>query len=146
MTRLPTSIALICAFILPAMAEEAPPPLPQAMPAPAPATEPAPLTQDEVAAQNLAIATSVQDQLLACWSLPPGYADKRISVRLAFFGDGTLDGDPYLEPDSIRTAGQYPDLMQSVVAAILACLPFSGLDALGALPGERFDITVHFQS
>jgi hypothetical protein len=105
-----------------------------------------PAAAEALAAQNLAIATSVQDQLLACWSLPSGYADKRISVGLAFFGDGTLDGDPYLELGSIRTAGQYPALMQSIVDAILACLPFKGLEELGALPGERFDITVHFQS
>lgn len=105
-----------------------------------------PAGAEALAAQNLAIATSVQDQLLACWSLPSGYADKRISVGLAFFGDGNLDGDPYVELDSVRTAGQYPVLMQSIVEAILACLPFKGLEALGALPGERFDITVHFQS
>ncbi len=100
----------------------------------------------ERAAQNLAIATSVQEQLLGCWSLTSGYENRAISVRLAFFGDGTLDGDPYIVPDSIRTAGKYPVLMQSVARAIERCLPFAGLEALGALPGERFDITVHFRS
>ena len=84
--------------------------------------------------------------MLACWRLPPGYEERSISVGLAFLGDGTLDGDPYVELDSVRTAGKYPVLMQSIVDAILACLPFKGLEALGALPGERFDITVHFQS
>lgn len=113
---------------------------------PAHAGSSAPLTSETLAAQNLAIATSVQDQLLTCWSLPAGYADKEISVGLAFFGDGTLDGDPYLEPDSVRTAGQYPVFMQSIVEAIITCLPFEGLEALGAMPGERFDITVHFRS
>ena len=132
MLRSLSSFALLAVlFASPAVAEDAAPP---------------PLTPEALAAQNLAIATSVQDQLLACWSLPSGYADKRISVGLAFFGDGTLDGDPYVELDSVRTAGQYPVLMQSIVEAILACLPFKGLEAMGALPGERFDITVHFQS
>ncbi|MBJ3785790.1 hypothetical protein [Devosia sediminis] len=103
-------------------------------------------TPADLAQQNLAIAVSVQEQLLACWSLPPGYEDKRISVGLAFFGDGTLDGEPYVELDSVRTAGQYPVFMQSIAAAIAACLPFEGLGDLGAGSGERFDITVHFQS
>ena len=104
------------------------------------------LTPEERAAQNLAIATSVQDQLLACWALPAGYEDRSISVRLAFLGDGTLDGDPYIVPESLRTAGQYPELMRSIASAIVACLPFEGLEGLGAGPGERFDITVHFSS
>jgi hypothetical protein len=104
------------------------------------------LTPEEIAAQNVAIAVSVQEQILACWSLPPGYEDRRISVRLAFFGDGTLDGDPAIEPESLRTAGKYPVLMRSIGEAVEGCLPFEGLEALGAGPGERFDITVHFQS
>ncbi len=131
MFRFIARVAIVLALVAPATAQD---------------TDPPPLSREELAAQNLAIATSVQDQLLACWSLPSGYSDKRISVGLAFFGDGTLDGDPYLELDSVRTAGQYPALMQSIVDAILACLPFKGLEELGALPGERFDITVHFQS
>jgi hypothetical protein len=131
MLRFLSRLAVLLALVAPAAAQDAAPP---------------PLSPEALAAQNLVIATSVQDQLLACWSLPPGYADKRISVGLAFFGDGTLDGDPYLELGSVRTAGQYPALMQSIVDAILACLPFKGLEELGALPGERFDITVHFQS
>jgi len=104
------------------------------------------LTPEERADQNLAIATSVQDQLLACWVLPKGYEDRLISIRLAFLGDGTLDGDPYIVPESLRTAGQYPELMHSIAAAIASCLPFEGLLELGAGPGERFDITVHFSS
>lgn len=104
------------------------------------------LTPEERAAQNLAIATSVQDQLLACWALPAGYEDRSISIRLAFLGDGTLDGDPYIVPESVRTAGQYPELIRSIAAAIATCLPFEGLAELGAGPGERFDITVHFSS
>lgn len=132
MLRFLTRLALLAVlFAPPVAAQDAAPP---------------PLTPDALAAQNLAIATSVQDQLLACWRLPPGYEERSISVGLAFLGDGTLDGDPYVELDSVRTAGKYPVLMQSIVDAILACLPFKGLEALGALPGERFDITVHFQS
>ena len=104
------------------------------------------LAPEERAAQTLAIATAVQEQLLACWSLPSGYENRSISVRLSFTGDGNLDQDPYIVPESLRTAGKYPVLMRSVATAIETCLPFSGLDALGALPGERFDITVHFQS
>ncbi|MHA6299721.1 hypothetical protein [Devosia sp. CAU 1758] len=106
----------------------------------------APLSHEQRAAQNLAIAGAVQAQLLDCWSLPSGYMGKSISVRLAFFGDGTLDGDPYVVPESLRTAGQYPVLMTSIGQAVERCLPFSGLETLGAKPGERFDITVHFQS
>lgn len=104
------------------------------------------LTPEERAAQNLAIATSVQDQLLACWVLPAGYENRSISVRLAFLGDGSLDGDPYIVPESLRTAGKYPELIGSIAAAIDGCLPFQGLEALGAPAGERFDITVHFSS
>lgn len=130
MTRILFSLALLLSLAAPLSAQDAPPPL----------------TQEELAAQNLAIATSVQEQLFMCWQLPAGYEGHTISVGLAFFGDGTLDGDPYLEPESIRTAGQYPQFMQSIVAAILTCLPFQGLEALGAHPGERFDITVHFRS
>ncbi len=104
------------------------------------------LTPAQLAEQNLAIAVSVQEQLLGCWNLPSGYEDRTISVRLAFFGDGTLDGDPFIDPQSERTAGKYPVLMQSVVRAIQRCLPFAELEALGAAPGERFDITVHFRS
>lgn len=111
------------------------------------AQDKAPLpTPEERAAQNQAIAASVQQQLLACWRLPPGYENRTISVRLAFLGDGTLDGDPYILPESLRTAGKYPPLMRSVAAAIEACLPFQGLEAMGAEAGERFDITVHFSS
>ena len=104
------------------------------------------VTPEERAAQNLAIATSVQNQLLSCWRLPSGYEDRSISIRLAFLGDGTLDGDPYILPESLRTAGQYPELMRSIATAIASCLPFGGLEDLGAGPGERFDITVHFSS
>ena len=104
------------------------------------------LTREEVVAQNVAIALDVQNQLLACWSLPSGYAGRTVSVRLAFFGDGQLDGEPALEIDSILTAQKYPVLMRSIARAIETCLPFAGLEALGAGPSERFDITVHFQS
>ena len=132
MTRISAALMLSLALLAgPALAEDAG----EATPTPA-----------QLAEQNLAIALSVQEQLLGCWSLPRGYEDRSISVRLAFLGDGTLDGDPYIEPDSLRTAGKYPVLMQSIAEAIAACLPFAGLDALGAGPGERFDITVHFSS
>ncbi|WP_297102939.1 hypothetical protein [uncultured Devosia sp.] len=101
-------------------------------------------TPEERAAQNLAIATAVQEQLLDCWRLPAGYESRSISVRLAFLGNGELDGDPHVLAESLRTAGKYPELIRSIADAIANCVPFQGLDALGALPGERFDITVHF--
>ena len=123
-------LAFLVCFVVPAFGQEAPPVL----------------TTEERAAQNLAIATAVQEQLLACWSPPRGYEDRTISVRLAFLGDGTLDGDPAVAPESWRMAGKYPELMRSIAAAIDRCLPFAGLEALGAAPGERFDITVHFRS
>jgi hypothetical protein len=96
--------------------------------------------------QNIAIALEVQNQILGCWSLPPGYENRSVKVRLAFFGDGTLDGEPAIEPVSVLTARRYPELMRSIGEAIETCLPFTGLEALGAGAGERFDITVHFQS
>jgi hypothetical protein len=108
--------------------------------------EAAPVTAEQRVEQTLAIALEVQNQILQCWSLPAGYEDRRISVRLAFFGDGNLDGEPELEADSVMTARRYPELMRSIARAIETCLPFSGLDALGATAEERFDITVHFQS
>ncbi|MCP8883148.1 hypothetical protein NIM87_06530 [Devosia sp. XJ19-1] len=131
MTRLFARLLVLAAFASPALGEE-------------PAADP--LTQEARAAQNLAIASAVQAQLLACWRLPSGYEGKAISVRLAFLGDGTLDGDPYVVPESLRTAGKYPVLMTSIGEAVERCLPFAGLEALGAEAGERFDITVHFQS
>jgi hypothetical protein len=132
MIRVPALLVLIPALLTsPTFAQEA---------------DDLPLTPAQLAAQNMAIAVSVQEQLLGCWSLPEGYADHSISVRLAFLGNGALDGDPYIEADSIRTAGKYPVLMQSIVDAVLSCLPFDGLEDLGAGPGERFDITVHFSS
>ncbi|QQR38895.1 hypothetical protein [Devosia rhizoryzae] len=106
----------------------------------------APTTADLQIEQTLAVALEVQNQILACWSLPSGYENKLVSVRLAFFGDGTLDGDPSLEPQSLIIARRYPELMRSIAGAIENCLPYTGLEALGAGPGERFDITVHFQS
>jgi hypothetical protein len=132
MTRIPAALfVLLLALAVPARAQDVAVPV---------------LTPEALAAQNLAIATSVQTQLLACWHLPAGYEGRSISVRLAFFGDGTLDGEPAIEPHSIRAAGKYPVFMQSIAAAIASCLPFLGLEALGAQPGERFDITVHFRS
>lgn len=131
MTRILASIALLLVLIPPLSAQE---------------TDDLPLSPAQLAEQNMAIAISVQEQLLMCWRLPAGYEDRSISVRLAFLGNGTLDGDPYIEPDSVRTAGKYPVLMQSIVDAILSCLPFDGLEELGAGADERFDITVHFSS
>ena len=132
MTRILASLALTVALAAPvsAIAQDTPPGS----------------TPEDRAAQNLAIAASVQHQLLSCWHLPSGYQGRSISVRLAFLGDGTLDGDPHIVPESLRVAGKYPELMRSIAQAISRCLPFSGLDELGALPGERFDITVHFSS
>lgn len=105
-----------------------------------------PLYAEDKVEQTLAIAVSVQTQILECWTLPSGYEDKTVAVRLAFFGDGTLDGDPALEANSIMTARRYPELMRSIAQAIETCLPFEGIEALGASPDERFDITVTFQS
>jgi hypothetical protein len=110
---------------------------------PAPAQE---MTSTELMEQNRSIALEVQNQILQCWSLPPGYEDRTISVRLAFFGNGALDGEPVLEPESEIVARRYPALVRSVAQAIENCLPFSGLEALGAQADERFDITVQFQS
>jgi hypothetical protein len=132
MTRILASLALAVALAAPVSAIAQ--------------STPQSLSPQALAAQNLAIASSVQQQLLACWRLPPGYQGRSISVRLAFLGDGTLDGDPHVVPDSLRVAGKYPELMRSIAQAISRCVPFAGLEELGALPGERFDITVHFSS
>ncbi|ODT65664.1 MAG: hypothetical protein ABS75_30635 [Pelagibacterium sp. SCN 63-23] len=111
--------------------------------APIAAAEMAP---EERAAQNRAIALSVERQIMDCWSLPAGYEGKRVSVRLAFWGDGYLDEEPVVLNESLRVAGKYPVFMRSIIAALDRCLPFAGLAELGAEPHERFDITVHFQS
>ena len=93
-----------------------------------------------------AIGAAVQQQLQRCWNLPAGYEGRKISIELEFLGDGTLLGAPEISLDSTKAAAKLQPLADSVIRAADRCAPFSGVDALGAAPDERFTIIVHFQS
>jgi len=104
------------------------------------------LSPEALAKQNHAIAVSVQQQLLSCWSLPPGETGQRLSLDIAFFGDGRLDGLPILPPGDAKRASKGDALLASVLSAVESCVPFEGLEALGAAPDERFSVTITFAS
>ena len=104
------------------------------------------LSPEAIAKQNQAIAIRVQQQLMACWMVPPGEEDQRMALDIAFFGDGTLDGEVTLVPESAKAAGKRGVLKDSILAAVDRCVPFEGLEALGAEADERFSVTVYFQS
>ncbi|KKB06990.1 hypothetical protein VE25_20285 [Devosia geojensis] len=93
-----------------------------------------------------AIAASVRRQLTACWSLPAGFEGRAIEVTVAFLGSGELDGEPAVTPLAGKATDKLAPLAASAVRAVKRCAPFEGLDALGARAGERFSITVNFQS
>lgn len=88
----------------------------------------------------------VQQQLMACWMVPPGEEDQRLALDIVFFGDGRLDGEAMLAPESTKAASKRGVLTDSILAAVDRCVPFDGLEALGADADERFSVTIYFQS
>ena len=104
------------------------------------------LSPEMLAKQNQAIAIRVQQQLMACWIVPPGEEDQRMALDIAFFGDGRLDGEAKLAPESAKAASKRGALTDSILAAVDRCVPFEGLGALGAYADERFSVTIYFQS
>lgn len=104
------------------------------------------LSLEILAKQNQAIAIRVQQQLMACWIVPPGEEDQRMALDIAFFGDGRLDGEVVLTPETAKAASKRGALRDSVLAAVERCVPFEGLRALGARADERFSVTIYFQS
>jgi hypothetical protein len=104
------------------------------------------LSAEAIAKQNQAIAIRVQQQLMACWIVPPGEENQRMALDIAFFGNGTLDGEAMLAPESTKAASKHGVLSDSILAAVNRCVPFTGLEALGAAAGERFSVTIYFQS
>ena len=104
------------------------------------------LSPEALAKQSQAIAIRVQQQLMACWDVPPGEEDQRLALDIAFFGDGRLDGAVLLAPETAKLASKRAALTDSVLAAVERCVPFEGLEALGAAAGERFSVTIYFQS
>lgn len=104
------------------------------------------LSPEAIAKQNRAIAMRVQQQLMACWIVPPGEEDQRLALDIVFFGDGTLDGEAMLAPESAKAASKRGMLTDSILAAVERCVPFDGLEALGADAAERFAVTIYFQS
>lgn len=92
-----------------------------------------------------AVAALVQQQLQRCWNLPPGFEGQRISIDLTLLGDGSLDAPPSVALESKKSATRLEPLTQSVIRAVQRCAPFTGFDALGADPAERFAIKVHFE-
>lgn len=104
------------------------------------------LSAEAMAKQNRAIAMRVQQQLMACWMVPPGEEDQRLALDIVFFGDGRLDGEAMLSPESAKAASKRGLLRDSILAAVDRCVPFEGLEALGADADERFSVTIYFQS
>ncbi|KFL32353.1 hypothetical protein JP75_05260 [Devosia riboflavina] len=104
------------------------------------------LSAEAIAKQNQAIAIRVQQQLMSCWIVPPGEEDQRLALDIAFFGDGRLDGEAMLAPESAKAASKRGVLTDSILAAVDRCVPFEGLEALGADAEERFSVTIYFQS
>lgn len=104
------------------------------------------LSAEAIAKQNQAIAIRVQQQLMSCWIVPPGEEDQRMAVDIAFFGDGRLDGEALLAPETAKAASKRGMLTDSILAAVDRCVPFEGLEALGAEADERFSVTIYFQS
>lgn len=104
------------------------------------------LSAEAIAKQNQAIAIRVQQQLMACWIVPPGEEGQRLALDIVFFGDGRLDGDAVLAPETAKKASKRDALTDSILAAVDRCVPFTGLEALGADADERFSVTIYFQS
>ncbi len=104
------------------------------------------LSAEAIAKQNRAIAMRVQQQLMTCWVVPPGEEDQRLALDIVFFGDGRLDGEAMLAPETAKQASKHGVLTESVLAAVERCVPFQGLEALGAGADERFSVTIYFQS
>lgn len=104
------------------------------------------LSPEAIAKQNQAIAIRVQQQLMSCWIVPPGEEDQRMALDIVFFGDGRLDGEAMLAPESAKAASKRGVLTDSILAAVDRCVPFDGLEALGANADERFSVTIYFQS
>lgn len=114
--------------------------------APAPAPAPAQVTDPVPQSRQDAIRETVQRQLSACWSMPPGYTGHTITIGMRFFGNGTLEGEPEVDlDDSPKSDEKLGPLKQSVIRAVSRCAPFQGLEQLGARPGERFNLTVIFR-
>ncbi|KKB78676.1 hypothetical protein VW35_09120 [Devosia soli] len=105
-----------------------------------------PATPEEYAKQTQAIAIRVQQQLMACWTVPEGEENERLAVDIGFFGAGALDGVPVVALGMEKFASKRPLLTESVMEAIAGCVPFEGLEALGAGAEERFAVTITFQS
>lgn len=104
------------------------------------------LSAEAYAKQTQAIATRVQQQLMACWSVPAGEEGQRLGLDIVFFGDGRLDGEAALSPQTEKRASKREALRESVLRAVRSCVPFEGLEALGAGADERFSVTIIFQS
>lgn len=104
------------------------------------------LSPEAMAKQNQAIAMRVQQQLMACWSVPPGEEQQRLALDIGFFGDGHLSGEAAFAPDDAKAASKRPLLARSILDAVKKCVPFEGLVALGAGPDEEFSVTIYFQS
>lgn len=110
------------------------------------AQAPAAPTPSDSSADRAAIAASVHRQLARCWNMPPGYAGQRVSVTLAFLGDGSLSADPVVEATASKSSSKLAPLLESALLAVRRCAPFTGLEALGARAQERFSIVVDFAS
>ena len=104
------------------------------------------LSAEALAKQNQAIAVRVQQQLMACWIVPPGEEGQRLALDIVFFGDGRLDGEAAVAPDAVKLASKRLLLTDSILEAVDRCVPFKGLEALGAGAEERFSVTITFQS
>ena len=78
------------------------------------------LSPEALAKQSQAIAIRVQQQLMACWDVPPGEEDQRLALDIAFFGDGRLDGAVLLAPETAKLASKRAALTDMVMLLSLS--------------------------
>jgi hypothetical protein len=124
-----TPILLTLALSAPAMAQS-----------PAPASPPV-----DTAADTDALRAGIHQQLQACWSVPPGFAESGLSITVTLHvsGDGALWADPEIEV-SEKTAAKAAGLIASIERAVARCAPFTGFAGFGAQTDEKFSVAVIF--
>ena len=124
-------LPLLLALSVPAMAQS-----------PAPAPPPA-----STSADTDALRAALQQQLQACWSMPPDFVTSGISVTITIhvLGDGSSWKAPEIEV-SEKSAAKVGSLIASVERAVERCDPFTGFEGFGAEADEKFSVAVIFAS
>lgn len=121
-------------------------PLLAALSGPALAQSPAPAPPPRTtSADTDALRASLQQQLQACWSVPPAFAESDISVTITLhvLGNGVSWQPPEIEV-SEKSAAKVGGLIASVERAVARCDPFTGFEDIGAEADEKFSVAVIF--